>query len=80
MPSLLTQGRRAIDQTLHRGPDRFSKCASGPAVSLRDGRSAGPEHRTISTNLVALYKALGGGWDLQEVEQNETLTDEGTIP
>ena len=31
--------------------------------------------RTISTNLVALYKALGGGWDIQEVEQNETLTD-----
>ena len=31
--------------------------------------------RTISTNLVALYKALGGGWDIQEMEQNETLTD-----
>jgi outer membrane protein, multidrug efflux system len=28
--------------------------------------------QTISTNLVALYKALGGGWDTQEVDQNNT--------
>jgi outer membrane protein TolC len=31
--------------------------------------------RTISTNLVALYKALGGGWDMQKVEQNNTLKE-----
>ena len=29
--------------------------------------------QTISTNLVALYKALGGGWDTQEAEQNNIL-------
>jgi len=29
--------------------------------------------RTLSTNLVALYKALGGGWNVQEAEQNDTL-------
>jgi NodT family efflux transporter outer membrane factor (OMF) lipoprotein len=28
--------------------------------------------RTISTNLVALYKALGGGWDIREEEQTDT--------
>lgn len=27
--------------------------------------------RSLSTNLVALYKALGGGWDLEEAEQND---------
>jgi NodT family efflux transporter outer membrane factor (OMF) lipoprotein len=31
--------------------------------------------RSISTNLVALYKALGGGWDSQEVEQSPTLKE-----
>jgi multidrug efflux system outer membrane protein len=31
--------------------------------------------RTLSTNLVALYKALGGGWDMQEAEQNKALKD-----
>jgi multidrug efflux system outer membrane protein len=31
--------------------------------------------QTISTNLVALYKALGGGWDLREVEQSNTLKE-----
>ena len=31
--------------------------------------------QTISTNLVALYKALGGGWDMKEVEQNATLKE-----
>ncbi len=30
---------------------------------------------TISTNLVALYKALGGGWDMQEEGQSKTLRD-----
>ena len=29
---------------------------------------------TVSTSLVALYKALGGGWDLQEEEEDKTLT------
>lgn len=31
--------------------------------------------QTISTNLVALYKALGGGWDVQEAEQSNTLKE-----
>jgi NodT family efflux transporter outer membrane factor (OMF) lipoprotein len=31
--------------------------------------------RTISTNLVALYKALGGGWDAQELEQHHPLKE-----
>jgi NodT family efflux transporter outer membrane factor (OMF) lipoprotein len=31
--------------------------------------------RTISTNLVALYKALGGGWDMQEAEQNDVIKE-----
>jgi multidrug efflux system outer membrane protein len=31
--------------------------------------------QTISTNLVALYKALGGGWDMQEAERNNTLKE-----
>jgi outer membrane protein, multidrug efflux system len=31
--------------------------------------------QTISTNLVALYKALGGGWDMQEAESNQTLKE-----
>jgi NodT family efflux transporter outer membrane factor (OMF) lipoprotein len=31
--------------------------------------------QTISTNLVALYKALGGGWNTQEVEQNRTFEE-----
>ena len=31
--------------------------------------------QTISTNLVALYKALGGGWDMQDAEQNNTLKE-----
>jgi outer membrane protein, multidrug efflux system len=31
--------------------------------------------QTISTNLVALYKALGGGWDMNEVEQTATLKE-----
>jgi outer membrane protein TolC len=31
--------------------------------------------QTISTNLVALYKALGGGWDVREEEQNDTLKE-----
>jgi len=30
-------------------------------------------NQTISTNLVALYKALGGGWDIHEEEQTDTL-------
>ena len=31
--------------------------------------------RTLSTTLVALYKALGGGWDAQELEQHHTLKE-----
>jgi len=31
--------------------------------------------QTISTNLVALYKALGGGWDMQEAKQNAALKE-----
>jgi len=30
-------------------------------------------NQTISTNLVALYKALGGGWDIHEEEQDDTV-------
>jgi len=31
--------------------------------------------RTLSTNLVALYKALGGGWNMQDAEQTDTLKE-----
>jgi len=31
--------------------------------------------QTISTDLVALYKALGGGWDTQEAEPSNTLKE-----
>jgi multidrug efflux system outer membrane protein len=31
--------------------------------------------QSISTDLVALYKALGGGWDTQDVEQNVALKE-----
>jgi multidrug efflux system outer membrane protein len=29
--------------------------------------------QNVSTDLIALYKALGGGWDMQDAEQNNTL-------
>ena len=31
--------------------------------------------QTISTDLVALYKALGGGWDMHEAEQDDALKE-----
>jgi multidrug efflux system outer membrane protein len=31
--------------------------------------------QTVSTDLIALYKALGGGWDMQVAEQNSPLKE-----
>jgi NodT family efflux transporter outer membrane factor (OMF) lipoprotein len=31
--------------------------------------------QTISTDLVALYKALGGGWNMRDAEQNNTIKE-----
>jgi multidrug efflux system outer membrane protein len=31
--------------------------------------------QTVSTDLIALYKALGGGWNMQDVEQNNVLEE-----
>jgi multidrug efflux system outer membrane protein len=31
--------------------------------------------QTVSTDLIALYKALGGGWGMQVADQNNTLKD-----
>jgi multidrug efflux system outer membrane protein len=31
--------------------------------------------QNVSTDLIALYKALGGGWNMEKGEQNNTLKE-----
>ena len=65
--------RKAVDLSIKlytEGQTDFLNVLQAQRVSLRHEEALAQSTRTISTNLVALYKALGGGWDMQEERQN----------
>ena len=62
--------RRAVElstQLYTRREDRLPQRADGPAVAVRRRRTRwSGATANVATNLVALYKALGGGWENAE--------------